>query len=110
MVVEVAHRRPTTRDKSKPSASISLNETDISVPVVVVGLEPFAVRADVAAQCVGATTFHIEEAMREGKLPFTWMGKRKVIFICDLKAWAFMEREKQLRQRDAAPCLVAGGG
>jgi hypothetical protein len=63
---------------------------------------PLSLRADDAARLLGTTTFFIEEIMRAGELPFVIFGKRRVIFVGDLIAWAQKERTKQLGERKIA--------
>jgi excisionase family DNA binding protein len=61
-----------------------------------VTFSPISVRANDAAKLLGTTTFFIEEILRAGELPFVTFGKRRVIFVADLIAWAQKERMKQL--------------
>lgn len=51
-----------------------------------------SMRADDAARLTGATIFFIEEQMREGALPFVWLGKRRIIYYSDLVSWARRQR------------------
>jgi excisionase family DNA binding protein len=57
-----------------------------------------SMRPDAAASLTGATVCFIEEQIRDGKLPFVWLGKRKIIYYSDLVAWAQKERARQLKQ------------
>jgi hypothetical protein len=77
--------------KSQP---VTPDQDDLAVTA-----SPISVRADDAARILGTTTFFIEEIMRAGELPFVTFGKRRVIFVADLIAWAQTERTKQLSQQ-----------
>jgi len=72
---------------------ININSESITITAA-----PLSLRADDAARLLGTTTFFIEETMRAGELPFVVFGKRRVIFVADLNAWAQKERMKQLSQ------------
>ena len=74
--------------------SVVPNQDDLAVTPSTI-----SVRADGAARLLGTTTFFIEEIMRAGELPFVMFGKRRVIFVADLIAWAQKERTKQLGER-----------
>ena len=60
-----------------------------------------SVRPDAAASLTGATICFIEEQMRDGKLPFVRLGKRKIIYYSDLLVWAQKERARQLKQAES---------
>jgi len=75
-------------------SAVEPNQDDLAVTPT-----PISVRADGAARLLGTTTFFIEETLRAGELPFVMLGKRRVIFVADLIAWAQKERTKQLGER-----------
>jgi excisionase family DNA binding protein len=79
--------------KFKPTP-ININSESIAITAA-----PLSLRADDAARLLGTTTFFIEEIMRAGELPFVVFGKRRVIFVADLIAWAQKERTNQLSQQ-----------
>lgn len=85
--------------RKKPD--INASASPVMQPALSVAFTPLALRADEAARYIGATTFFIEEIMRAGGLPFVTVGKRRVIYLDDLKAWFEKERTKQ-RQRFVA--------
>jgi hypothetical protein len=85
--------------KKNPSAIPSLEIPDPNYPSVSLMASVIAVRADAAASLTGATICFIEEQMRDGKLPFVWLGKRRIIYYSDLVAWAQKERARQLNQQ-----------
>jgi hypothetical protein len=85
------------KSKLKPQLAVSPQGSDY--PSLSVATPPISVRADDAARILGTTTFFIEEMMRSGELPFVVFGKRRVVFVADLVAWAQRERSKQHAQQ-----------
>jgi excisionase family DNA binding protein len=60
---------------------------------------PLSLRANDAARLLGTTTCFIEEILRAGELSFVTFGKRRIIFVTDLIAWAQKERSRQLAEQ-----------
>jgi hypothetical protein len=70
---------------------------DPDYPCISITGAVISVRPDAAASLTGATICFIEEQMRDGKLPFVRLGKRKIILYSDLVVWAQKERARQLQ-------------
>jgi hypothetical protein len=51
------------------------------------GILPRLLRPDAAARYLSSTAWFIENKMRNGEIPFRWVGKRKVIDVSDLDHW-----------------------
>jgi excisionase family DNA binding protein len=83
------------------SQSIVRSTTEPYFPSLSLTANVISMRADEAARLTGATICFIEEQMREGSLPFVWMGKRRIIFYDDLLHWARKLRSDQPNQNSA---------
>jgi hypothetical protein len=56
-------------------------------PQFVFTLVPRLLRIPQAAEYIGSSTFHIEELMRGGQLPFRIMGQHRAVEIKHLDNW-----------------------
>jgi len=87
---------PQTKKEKTAVAASDPDYPSISITGAVISVRP-----DVAASLTGATVCYIEEQIRDGKLPFVRLGKRKIIYYSDLVAWAQKERARQLKQAES---------
>jgi excisionase family DNA binding protein len=62
-------------------------KSEVSPLNIAFALSPRVLRIPEAAQWLATTTFHIEELMRSGTLPFRVVGKARVIEISDLNTY-----------------------
>jgi excisionase family DNA binding protein len=85
----------------KALSQVSAIPPDPDYPSVSLTGAIISMRPDAAASLTGATVCFIEDQIREGKLPFVWLGKRKIIYYSDLVAWAQKERARQLKQAES---------